>query len=69
MKLDDLYQIWECLNACSDFVASNGDGDESGIVSEMMSEIGKAEAAVRSEIKKIQLRNAIKRVKRAKNKN
>jgi len=63
MKVKDIIKVQHIITDAIDFVASNSDGDESGIRDEMINELSLCSELLKKEKERIYLNNAKKKIK------
>ena len=65
MKVKDIIKIQNALIDAVDFIASNSDGDESGIRDELLNEFDSCDKLLQKEKERIYLNNALKKARKS----
>lgn len=63
MKVKDLIKIQHAIIDAKDFIASNGDGDETDLTDNQLAELNKCDLLLDKEINRIYLKNAKQKLK------
>lgn len=66
MKVKDIIKVQHAISSVVDFIASNSDGDESGIREEMLNDLDLCDKLLRKEKERIYLNNAKQKLKNKK---